>query len=240
MTVQNDLLKKTSGQIVSEDFRTAPVFSRYGIDFCCGGKMPVGEACKEKGIAPDRLIADLSAVREQPADKSQDFNHWSLTFLADFILNTHHVYLKENLDMIAAYTGKIAGVHGDHHPEAVQIAGKFVAMAADMKAHLREEEEVFFPLIKQLDAVKSGGTRLSPAEKAAFRKSFEKLDGEHLAVGDAAHQIRHMANDYAVPADVCNTYAVTMQKLKEFENDLHKHVHLENNILFPKAIALAN
>jgi regulator of cell morphogenesis and NO signaling len=148
------------------------------------------------------------------------------------------MYLKENDEQIAAYARKIAGVHGAHHPEVIRIATIFDKIATDMAAHLKEEEEVFFPTIKRVDAARISGITPDAADRETIRVSLLRLHREHEEIGDAVHTIRHFSKDYAIPADVCNTFMLTYRKLKEFEDDLHKHVHLENNILFPKAAEL--
>lgn len=229
---------KTIGEIVAADYRTATVFEKYGIDFCCGGKSALGTICAEKGLDLDAITSELGAVQNEPAERSQNYSSWALPFLADYIVNTHHVYLKENDAQIAAYARKIADVHGTHHPEVIRIAAIFDKIATDMAAHLKEEEEVFFPAIKRVDAARISGNTPDEKDLETIRVSLLKLHREHEEIGDAIHEIRHLSNDYAIPADVCNTFMLTYRKLKEFEDDLHKHVHLENNILFPKAAEL--
>lgn len=227
----------TVGAIVAADFRTADVFDRHGIDFCCGGRVALAEVCREKGLALTSLQQEIAAARSSAVDHSQNFAGWALPFLADYIVNTHHAYLNENTAQIAAYADKIATVHGAHHPEVVEIALIFAGIAADMSTHLREEEEVLFPAVKRIDAAREAGKPAPAGDLETIRASLDKLDGEHQAIGDAVHAIRHLSRGYVVPDGVCNTFAVTYRKLEEFENDLHKHVHLENNILFPKAAA---
>ena len=229
---------KTIGEIVAADYRTATVFEHHGIDFCCGGKVALGTICAEKGLDLATITHELEAVLSEPAERSQNYSSWALPFLADYIVNTHHVYLKENDEQIAAYARKIAGVHGAHHPEVIRIAAIFDKIATDMTGHLKEEEEVFFPAIKRVDAARISGNTPDETDRETIRVSLLKLHREHEEIGDAVHEIRHLSNEYAIPADVCNTFMLTYRKLKEFEDDLHKHVHLENNILFPKAAEL--
>ncbi len=228
----------TIGEIVADDYRTAAVFEKHGIDFCCGGKSPLTAACKERGIDPAAIAREIEAAKSAPGDRSQNYAAWSLSFLADYIVNAHHTYLKENTPQIAAYAHKIAQVHGPNHPELVEIAATFDKVATDMAAHLREEEEVFFPAIKRVETSQKAGKPADTKDLETLTRSFQTLSHEHQAIGDATHRIRHLARDYAIPPDVCNTFVVTYHKLKEFEDDLHKHVHLENNILFPKALRL--
>jgi len=228
----------TIGDIVAADFRTATVFEKHGIDFCCGGKVALAAACREKGLELDMITMELEAVQDKPAERNQNYSSWSLPFLCDYIVNTHHAYLRENDEQIVAYARKIADVHGSHHPEVIRIATIFEKIAADMVGHLKEEEEVLFPAIKRADAARISGFTADAADLEAIRVSLLTLHREHEEIGDAIHEIRHLAKDYAIPDDVCNTFMLTYKKLREFEDDLHKHVHLENNILFLKAAQL--
>jgi len=226
---------ETVGDLVTRDYRTAAILEQYGIDFCCGGKMPLATACREKGVDEKELRQELEKLADAPVDRSQNYAAWELPFLADYIVNTHHAYLKENIDGIAAYTKKIAEVHGSHHPEVVEIAAIFEKIAADMSLHLRQEEELLFPAIKRVAAAAKAGTAPGPGDIEALKGALASLGGEHDEIGAAVHTIRRLASDYAIPDDVCNTFLITYRRLKEFEDDLHKHVHLENNILFLKA-----
>lgn len=229
---------RTIGEIVAVDYRTAKVFENHGIDFCCGGNVALAATCTDKGIDLATITRELEAVQIGPVERSQNYASWELPFLADYIINAHHTYLKENTGPIAAYAQKIAGVHGAHHPEVIEIATIFDKIAVDMAAHLREEEEVCFPAIKRAHAANKAGAAPAAKDIATIQTSLKKLSQEHEGIGEAVHAIRHLANEYAIPGDVCNTFVVTYRKLKEFEDDLHKHVHLENNILFPKAAQL--
>lgn len=230
--------ERTVGEIVADDYRTTRVFENHGIDFCCGGKISLESACAEKGIDLATITGELDAVKSEPAGRSENYSSWEPPFLADYIINIHHTYIKESTGPLVAYAHKIAEVHGAHHPEVIKIASIFDKIAKDLVAHLRDEEEVFFPAIKRVHA--AGKDDKAPDEKDmdTIRDSIRKLTQEHEEVGEAIHTIRSLARDYAIPADVCNTFVVTYQKFREFEDDLHKHVHLENNILFPKALDL--
>lgn len=234
----NYTLNTTIGEIVAADYRTVKVFETHGIDFCCGGKVALSAICQEKGINPDTLLRDIAAIKTEQIDRSQNYSSWELPFLVDYIINTHHAYLKENDVKIASYAQKIAGVHGAHHPEVVEIATIFQKIATDMAAHLLEEEEVFFPAVKRADSERKNGNSPSKEDSNVIKESLAKLGREHEEIGDAIHAIRHLSKDFALPKDTCNTFMITYQMLKEFEDDLHKHVHLENNILFPKASQL--
>ncbi len=234
-TAHESEIAKTIGELVAEDYRTAGVFEKYGIDFCCGGKVVLSDICREKGLDPVLILEDLEQVKETPSERGQNYGAWELSFLADYIVNTHHAWLRENMGVIADYARKVAGVHGANHPEVVEIAGIFDTIVSDMFEHLRQEEEVFFPAVRRIEAARKSGAEPAKNDLDTIRGSLERLDEEHNAIGEAVHTIRRLSREYEIPADACNTYMVTYRKLKEFEDDLHKHVHLENNILFLKA-----
>lgn len=227
---------KTVGDLVAEDYRVATVFATHGIDFCCGGQISLAEICQDKGLDFVSVSNEIEAIKKSPIERGHNYAAWDLSFLADYIINTHHRYLNENTDQIVAYTRKIADVHGAHHPELSEIATIFSSIAADMSVHLQEEEELLFPTIKRIEAAIKAENTPMEKDRETIQSALEKLHLEHEALGDAVHTIRHLANNYSIPDDACNTFVVTYQKLREFEDDLHKHVHLENNILFPKAI----
>ena len=236
--MQNITGETTIGEIVAADFRTAAIFENHGIDFCCGGKVALSAICTGKGLDLAPLINELEAVQGEAVERSQNYSSWALSFLADYIVNTHHAYLKENDAQIATYAHKIVTVHGAHHPEVIRIATIFDKIANDMAGHLKEEEEVFFPALKRADAARIADTAPDATDRETIRASLLRLHREHEEIGDAVHTIRHLSKDYAIPSDACNTFMLTYRKLKEFEDNLHKHVHLENNILFPKASVL--
>jgi len=229
---------KSIGEIVANDYRTAKVFENHGIDFCCGGQVTLAAACKGKGLDPETVLREIEAARREPVRQSESYSTWEVPFLADYIVNIHHAWLKENDPIIAAYARKIAQVHGPHHPEVIEIATLFESIATALADHLREEEEVFFPAVKRAAAAHNDGQLPTREDREVIKGSLARLVREHEEVGESVHAIRHLARDYAIPADVCNTFVVTYQKLKEFEDDLHKHVHLENNVLFLKAAQL--
>ncbi len=222
----------TVGEIVANDFRTASIFKEHGIDFCCGGNQPISEACREKGIDQEVLVGKIKALESVPLSPSQNFKEWELDFLSDYIKNTHHKYVLKTLPELLFYTQKIATVHGDNHPELVEVAGLFAKINDELMQHLKKEEEVLFPAIKE--------ALNNPSEKLRIliKSEIERMAGEHDFAGGAMDEINRMTGGYRLPEDACNTYRVTFQLLEQFEDDLHVHVHLENNILYPKALKL--
>ncbi len=223
----------TVGEIVANDFRTASVFKEAGIDFCCGGNKSIATACKETGADAQVLSGKLKALEAIPPSGNQNFKEWELGFLSDYIMNTHHKFVLKNLPELVFYTQKIADVHGVNHPELFEVADLFTKINAELLQHLRNEEEVLFP------AIKAAGTKPTPEIKATIISEITRMQGEHEFAGGAMDKINVLTHNYLVPADACNTYRVSLQLLEQFEDDLHVHVHLENNILYPKALKLA-
>jgi regulator of cell morphogenesis and NO signaling len=226
---ENKIKTRTVGQIVAEDHRYASVFRDAGIDFCCGGKKTLSESCIEKGIDEQELIGKLANVSSTPVEGNMKFNEWDPGFLSDYIINVHHSFVRKSIPALSEYTQKIALVHGDHHPELREVADLFLGLAKELSAHLEKEEEVLFPAIKQV---------FTGSSKAAgiVRDELNGYTEEHEAAGAAMDRINEITNAYALPSDACNSYRVAFDLLQKFEDDLHNHVHLENNILFPKTL----
>jgi regulator of cell morphogenesis and NO signaling len=223
----------TIGEIVANDFRAASVFREAGIDFCCGGKKSIDATCTEKGINKEELIAKLENLKDVPVTTGYNYNEWDTGFLCDYIVNTHHKYVLSTMPVLVAYTAKIASVHGEHHPELRMVANLFSQINTELLQHLKNEEEVLFPSIKQ---ALSFGTDKA---RATVLSEISRLSAEHEFAGGAMDKINIITSNYKVPDDGCNTYIIAFKLLREFEDDLHIHVHLENNILFPKATAIA-
>jgi regulator of cell morphogenesis and NO signaling len=234
-----DIRTQAVGAIVTKDFRTAAVFERYGIDFCCGGDVALGEACRAARVDPARVEKDLASIAAAPPSaRDADFASWTLTRLIDHIKAVHHRYLRENTARTGAYARKITEVHGAQHPELAEISATYDAMASALMAHLDDEEQVFFLAVKRAEASARAGEAVDPADAETLRTGAEQLAAEHDEVGGALHRIRDLSMGYALPADSCATYDLTYRNLEELEADIHKHVHLENNILLPRAAAL--
>ncbi len=220
------------GEIVANDYRTSAAFKKAGIDFCCGGKQSFTEACTEKGIDAEKLENEILKATEEPLNEYMNFKNWEPGFLSDYIVNTHHKFVVKNLPDLVFYTHKIADVHGDNHPELVEVADLFVKINDELLQHLKNEEEVLFPAIKE--AVQTN----SEKAKETIKSEIERMLGEHEFAGGAMDDINAITKGYLVPEDGCNTYRVAFKLLEQFEDDLHTHVHLENNILFPKALRI--
>lgn len=220
------------GEIVANDFRTSAAFKKAGIDFCCGGKQSFADACTEKGIDSIQLEKEILDVTKEPLNEFMNFKNWDAGFLSDYIVNTHHKFVVKNLPDLVFYTQKIANVHGGHHPELIEVADLFAKINDELLQHLKNEEEVLFPAIKE--AVQANSAKA----KQTIKSEIERMLGEHEFAGGAMDKINVITKGYQVPDDGCNTYRVAFKLLEQFEDDLHTHVHLENNILFPKALKI--
>lgn len=229
---------ETIGELVAKDYRRAEIFKKYGLDFCCGGKKSVTRACQEKGLDPAQVEQELQALADAPVARAENFDAWDLSFLADYIENSHHTYVREALPALSEYTTKIARVHGDRHPELLAIARHFAVVAAELNAHMPKEERILFPYIRQVNQAAKAGTTLERPGFGTIRNPINMMEMEHEAAGSSMAAIRELSHNYTVPADGCTTYRLAYAKLQEFEADLHEHIHLENNILFPKALEL--
>ena len=221
------------GDIVTQDFRAAEVFKKAGIDFCCGGSQSLEAACRDKKLDVAEIESELSKLENSEPGSSYKFNEWKLDFLCDYIVNTHHQTVMNLLPELTFYTQKIAEVHGDNHPELPEIANLFAQVDTELRQHLCNEEEVLFPAIREVLKTNSAES------KATIISEITRMTGEHEFAGGAMDKINELSHSYAVPDDGCNTYRVAYKLLEQFEDDLHIHVHLENNILYPKAMKLS-
>lgn len=229
---------KTLGQIATKDLKKAQIFKKYGLDFCCGGKKTVKEACAEKGLDVTKVEQDLQQADKTISFRSLPYNDWALDFLADYIVNTHHSYVSKSLPDIKAYSDKVARVHGNKHGELTRVNELVENISEELTSHMVKEEKILFPYIKNLVLVKNNLTSLTPSQFGTVQNPIRIMEMEHETVGENLAEIREITNNYVLPEDACASYSLLFRLLKEFEDDLHLHIHLENNILFPKAIEL--
>ncbi len=237
VTKKLDQDTETVGEIAVKDLRKAAVFKKYGIDFCCGGKKTLKEACAEKNIDFSQVDADLKKMDTEARISNVSYSDWSIDFLADYIVNTHHSYVKKYLPEIVAYANKVAKVHGDRHPELLQVRQNVQVINDELIEHMAEEERELFPYIKKIAQARSAGLPLVKETKDLASK-IDEYEDEHTLVGELLEKTREITNGYAIPGDACASYTLLFKMLQEFEDDLHLHIHLENNILFPKSIDL--
>lgn len=212
---------KTIAQIVAQDYRTAPTFKKFGLDFCCGGNVSLKQACEKKEIDEQEILKELSmATQNKP--RTHEYQTWSTEFLIDYIINTHHGYIRTAVPQLSPFLQKVVRVHGKAHPELIEIQDIFEKLSQDLLAHIQEEEEQVFPALRRNEINDS---------------LLEALEADHEQAGAHLRKIRELTNDYTPPQGACNTYRVVFSLLLELEEDMHLHVHLENNILFEKARA---
>ena len=231
-------LSKTVGEIVTENFQTADIFKKYQIDFCCGGGISLAEVCKKKNLDLKEIENELLALNNQ-VPKSHDFKNWELDFLIDYIVQTHHTYIMKSLPTLYQYLEKVARVHGKNYPQTIEIKNQFKIVAEELIDHMQKEEKTLFPYIKKIVEAKKVGQSLPIPDFGSIKNPIKVMEHEHENAGNIFKNIASLTNDYQPPEGACTTFKVMYSKLQEFENDLHQHIHLENNILFPKAIELA-
>lgn len=232
------ILNQRIGDIVTENYHAAGVFKNYGIDFCCGGGKSLNEVCEKNGISADEVLNSLVQLPQGQTTGELNFKDWNAGFLIDYIINIHHSFVRNKIDEIAGYAAKVARVHGAYYPENVDIYRAFVSLSKELLEHLEAEESTVFPLIKKLADKKSKGVKLTSIEIRELKKQLALMVDDHDGAGELMATIRKLSNDFTPPADACRTYQILYQNLAGFEEDLHKHVHLENNILFKKAESL--
>ncbi|MCK0124325.1 iron-sulfur cluster repair di-iron protein [Gelidibacter sp. F2691] len=236
-TLQRDSQKQI-GQFVAEDFRTAAVFSNYGIDFCCKGDRTVEEVCNKNKIDIDELLTKLEDAQSSKSPQSIDYKSWPLDLLADYIEKKHHRYVEEKTPVLRQFLDKLCKVHGQRHPELLEITALFIGCSKELASHMKKEELILFPFIKRMVKAKSEGFQIESPQFHTVENPIAMMKDEHEAEGERFRKIAELTDNYTPPADGCNTYKVTFAMLDEFEKDLHLHIHLENNILFPEAIKL--
>ena len=235
MNITPDLSVK---EVVGFNFKTAPIFQEYNIDYCCGGNKSISEAGREAGIDTEQLINELKIVAAQKDPDSEYINHLSLAELISYIVKRHHAYVHESIPPLKKNLEKVCQVHGEHHPELFKIRDLFNSSAGNLTMHMQKEEIILFPLIQRLESTKRASSVNPTAPAGKVANPISAMMAEHQAEGDRFDEIAKLADNYRLPADGCSTYEVTLKQLKDFEDDLHRHIHLENNILFPKAIKL--
>lgn len=229
--------EKTVAEIVTENIKTADIFKRNGIDFCCGGNVKVQDICKKKGVDFDKVKEEILNIGNAPTG-AQDFNTWDLDFLADYIINTHHKYVSGANKILVEYSDKVAKVHGHHYTETVEINKLFHSIVAELNSHMQKEEMILFPFIKELAAAEKNNVAITPPPFGSIQNPINMMEDEHTGAGEILVKINELTNNFTPPEGACNTFKALYAGLEEYQNDLFQHIHLENNILFPKAIAL--
>lgn len=229
--------KNTLAEIVKSDFRSARIFENYNLDFCCRGNRTVEEAVKEKGLDTEKILSEVSECCPD-SNETRDSERWNLDELVNHILDKHHTYVKQMLPVINAHSQKVKEVHGGNHPEVIQIADIFEQLQNELEMHMLKEERMLFPAIIRLTECEKNNSAMEVQPFGSVSNPISVMEREHTEAGEELYKIRELSGNYNPPEDACTTYRVLFQELKEFEEDLHRHIHLENNILFPGAVAL--
>ena len=228
---------KTVADFVTENIKTAHIFKKYGIDFCCGGAISLEKACEKFGADIEQLRNDLDNV-ENTTTRATDYDNFKLDFLADHVVNVHHAYIEDNIPMMKQYADRVAKVHGHHYTELIEIRDLVHEVCGELASHCKKEELILFPFIKKMMQAQKDGTELPNPQFGSVDNPIKMMEDEHEEAGEIFRRISELSNNYTPPSGACNTYRAFYQKLQEFEEDLHEHVHKENNILFPKSLKL--
>lgn len=229
---------ETVADLVRARPERAEVFERYGIDYCCRGKVSLDEACRRDGVDPEVVRCELKEVDARPIEETFDWSSASLTQLADHIVAQHHSYLRSELPRLSALLDRVAVAHGDRHPEMLQAREVFAALQAELTAHMMKEEQVLFPIIRLLDSTPQEERGELDFHCGSVENPIRVMEHEHDDAGAALRKLRELTSNYTAPADACETFRVLLAGLEKLEADMHQHVHKENNILFPGATKL--
>jgi regulator of cell morphogenesis and NO signaling len=225
---------RTVGQLVAERLGRSELFDRYGIDYCCGGSMSLKDACTAAGVDPEKILQELQAADADALDTEEiDCEAISMSDLVDHIMTTHHAYLREELPALAALLEKVENAHGQTHPEIHEYHQVFLSLRWELENHMAKEETILFPCIQQLEDAQT----LPNFHCGTIQNPISAMEHEHNNAGQALKRIKELTNDFLPPEDVCATCRALLSRLERFEKDMFRHIHKENNVLFPRAAA---
>ncbi|HMN06602.1 MAG TPA: iron-sulfur cluster repair di-iron protein [Flavobacteriales bacterium] len=230
--------ERTVGSIVAEDYRAAAVLTKYGIDFCCKGGRSLQEVCETDNIDRQALVNDINELLSREAKVEDDVRSWPLDKLADHVETVHHRYVEERGPIIKQYLAKLVVVHGERHPELMVIQDEFNTCLGAMAMHMKKEELILFPFVRRLAHSERSGEPFKEPRFGSVENPVKAMMDDHNDEGERFRRMREVSDGFTTPADGCATYDTAFNMLKEFEADLHLHIHLENNIMFPRAIEL--
>lgn len=234
-----NIAEQTLATIVTGNHQVVPVLEKYDLDFCCKGKRTLAEACREKGIKMESITQELASLTNESSKRQLPFTEMSAEQLISYILIHHHFYVKQAMPTIITHLNKVATRHGDRFTYMKDVYDLFEIVAKEMCVHMEKEETILFPRIKEAENLFRSGRR-SEILAVSIQNPINAMEADHEEAGNSMYEIRTLTNNYTAPENACTTFTVTLAELKEFEEDLHRHVHLENNILFPKAIQFQN
>jgi regulator of cell morphogenesis and NO signaling len=236
-TMERGFRNQTLGAIVAANHRAASVLDGYGLDFCCGGKRTLEQACEQRHIDPAAVERHLSMLDSDAEDAYPD-DGWGIEPLTRHIVEQHHEYVRAQAPIIVSRLAKLVTVHGRRHPELREVAAHFDQVVAEMQMHMRKEEEILFPYMRALAQASERNDPPPPNIFGTVKNPVRMMEAEHRSAGSELDAVRTLTHDFTVPDDGCATYRVGFEELEAFDRDLRLHIHLENNILFPKAVAL--
>lgn len=228
--------ERTVRDIASSNPGAARIFESFGINYCCGGDRSLADSCSAANVSIQEVVEALEKPRAEESDR--DWQAASLTELITHIVEKHHAYVRAEIPRLIALLAKVVRVHGQNHAELENVQVSFRALAEELTAHLLKEERILFPYIVQLESTAKSGRRPAPVMFGTVQNPVRMMMLEHDSAGDLLHTMRELTKGYTIPENGCLSYKVLYQALPEFETDLHQHIHLENNILFPGAVAL--
>ena len=232
-------LEDQIGDIVAQNYRTASIFKAKGIDFCCRGHRSLRDVINEKGLVAEDVLKELASTEVLPGSTPPDYAKWRLEYLIDHIISQHHAYIRRQVPVIKAYLDKVFNAHGQTEPVFGEIRTLFAEDARDLLQHLESEEEMVFPMIRDIAVTPLHTAAPSCVPLNFFQQMISMMEQDHVKEGDRWKKMSELTQHYTQPVG-CNTVFVTLNLLKEFYDDLLLHIHLENNILFPGALELKN
>ena len=232
MTSQFD--NRTIGDIVSSNYQAAAVFERYSLDFCCGGRVSLAEACRQQHVDMRAVVDELERLGETTAETAPD----DPAELVAHIIDRHHAYVRRAIPVVTDHLAKVVAVHGGRHPELAAVAAHFDIVTHELMLHMMKEEQVLFPYICALADAEQSGTPPPSAMFGTVQNPIRMMEIEHEHAGKELAAIRELSSGFTPPEDACTTFRVVYDELRTFEQDLHRHVHLENNVLFPRSVRL--
>ena len=225
----------TVGSIVTRSPVLSRVFEEAGIDYCCGGKKTLDEVCREKSLDSQTFLTTLKdSALASTSESVVDVAAMSLTELVDHIEQTHHKYLRSEFPRIASMTEKVTSVHGEKNSRLHEIRETYIALATELSSHMMKEEQILFPMVRQLDASET----TPPFHCGALSNPIQQMEAEHIQAGSALEKLRELAGGYTPPDWACNTYRAMLDALDHLERDIHLHIHKENSVLFPRALEM--
>ncbi|MBI1790389.1 MAG: iron-sulfur cluster repair di-iron protein [Acidobacteria bacterium] len=231
--------QQTVAEVAAQSLGAVRTFEKHGIDYCCGGKRPLEEVCREKGLATGQLLAELASATSVAGEQDKDWQSASMRSLIGHIVQTHHAYLKRELPALTERFRKVVFAHGERDGAVLlPMEGIFADMREELEAHMYKEEFILFPMIGRYEAAAEAGAPLPMAPFGSIANPIRMMEREHDSAGGGLARIRELSGGFELPAHACGAYRALYQGLQELEADLHVHIHLENNILFPRVIRL--